>query len=171
MEQHIKTKSGKTNTLCGKLSIDFEVCNDCIAALREVTEYDVQEAYRKQKALTQGENKTKNGEGLHMGLCTDDYTHALNSQNACNVSGLIFSLNEIQQRINHTSYQHGYGTDWRNHHPIVKMFIHQISFLCGNGESIETKEYSACVEFCKYVTTNAVLPDEDYRKHNLKYWE
>lgn len=99
-------------------------------------------------------------------LLVSDFADALNSQDACNISGMLFSLSEIQGRINHTSYKHGYGTDWRNRHPIVRLYIHHISFLCGNGESIDSSEYHACSEFCRRVTSpiDPLPTDFDYRK-------
>ena len=54
---------------------------------------------------------------------------ALNSQNACNLSGVIFSFAQAMQIICDESHRLGEGTDWRNRHPISVLFSTQIAYL------------------------------------------
>jgi hypothetical protein len=58
-----------------------------------------------------------------------DFQAALNSQSACNLSGIVFAFAEIMQRICDEANEKGHGTDWKNNHPICRLFAEQISHL------------------------------------------
>lgn len=58
-----------------------------------------------------------------------DYEMALMSQSACNLSGLVFSFKEVMEKLNNESFDKGYGTDWKNNHPICRLYAEQIKFL------------------------------------------
>lgn len=55
-----------------------------------------------------------------------DYEEAINVQDACNLSGVIFEWAEIMQRICDESHKDGKGTDWKNNHPINVLFAHKV---------------------------------------------
>jgi hypothetical protein len=64
-----------------------------------------------------------------MSVRKEDYQTALNSQSACNLSGVVFSFAEIMQRICDEAHEKGEGTDWKNLHPICRLFAEQIAHL------------------------------------------
>lgn len=62
-------------------------------------------------------------------LTAHDYRNAVHSQDACNLSGIVFDFARIMQRICNESHALGKGTDWRNEHQIARLFAEQISHL------------------------------------------
>jgi len=58
------------------------------------------------------------------------YEMALLSQGACNLSGLAYSLAEAMELIWLEAREQGQGTDYVNSHPIVRLYMEQMSFLC-----------------------------------------
>ena len=58
------------------------------------------------------------------------YEMALLSQGACNLSGLAYSLAEAMELIWLEAREQGQGTDYVNCHPIVRLYMEQMSFLC-----------------------------------------
>jgi len=58
-----------------------------------------------------------------------DYTMALASQSACNLSGIVFEFAKAMERICAEARQNGHGTDWRNNHPIARLYAEQIAHL------------------------------------------
>ena len=64
------------------------------------------------------------------------YDMAVDSQTACNTSGLIKSLAKALDDI----WAEGGGTKAVNEHPVIRLFLEQIAFL--NGCAIEGGKYS-----------------------------
>lgn len=88
-----------------------------------------------------------------------DYTQAFNTkaqhwckealavQSACNLSGVVFSMNRMTQDLCEVSHVENKGTDWRNHHPIVVLFTDKLASLCGlRTDSV--RRYSWAYEWC-----------------------
>ena len=69
------------------------------------------------------------------------YEMALVSQSACNLSGLVHSLAYAMELIWEEARNEGQGTDYVNTHPIVRLYVEQMSFLC-------RAEYSASYRTC-----------------------
>ena len=67
---------------------------------------------------------------------------ALFVQSACNLSGVVFAFARIMQLICNESNRLHKGTDWKNQHPIVRLFAEQIQFLSA------PMEYSKAFDFC-----------------------
>jgi len=61
-----------------------------------------------------------------MPLTKHDYERALLSQSACNASGLIHTMSELVPRIREETN----STDGVNNHPILRLYIEQLSHLC-----------------------------------------
>jgi len=76
-----------------------------------------------------------------------DYASALTVQDACNLSGVVFSFSEILPRIMNEMRERGEGHDWRDRHPIVRLFSEQISHL-GKRTSY-TQAYEECLKKSK----------------------
>jgi hypothetical protein len=74
------------------------------------------------------------------------YEMALLSQGACNLSGLVHSLAEAIELIWHEANEQGKGTDYVNTHPIVRLYVEQMSFLCRADYSAS---YRTCLERSK----------------------
>ena len=58
-----------------------------------------------------------------------DYQSAVDSQGACNLSGIVHSFSEILPRIWEEANSIEEGTDWINRHPICVLFAEQIKHL------------------------------------------
>lgn len=95
-------------------------------------------------------------------LLIKDYEAALQMQYACNSSGIILALAEIMPRLNYTTFALGKGLKWRDEHPILRLIIHQLSSLCGNGESMEYEDYARCSRFAKLVASGRIPSVADY---------
>lgn len=76
-------------------------------------------------------------------LTKRDYEQALQSQNACNLSGIVRSLAEVTNRIWDEVRANGGGTDEVNQHPICRMYAEQIAFLSGASFSDSTSYIQA----------------------------
>ena len=74
------------------------------------------------------------------------YEMALLSQGACNLSGLAYSLAEPMELIWAEAGEQGKGKDYVNNHPIVRLYMEQMSFLCRADYSAS---YKTCLERSK----------------------
>lgn len=63
---------------------------------------------------------------------------AIDVQDACNLSGVTFSFAKVMQAICDDGRASPHkGTDWRNNHPVAKLFIWKMALLNGievNGD-------------------------------------
>lgn len=79
-----------------------------------------------------------------------DFADALAVQSACNLSGVVFSFARVMQRICNEAHAKGYGTEWKNRHPIVRMYTQQIAHLSCAGLLLDdeanpySKAYAEC---------------------------
>ena len=73
-------------------------------------------------------------------LTPNDYQSAIDSQSACNLSGIVFSFARVMQKICNEASTNGHGTDWKNKHPIAVMYAEQISHLTGVGDTYKTSD-------------------------------
>lgn len=89
---------------------------------------------------------------------------ALDCQDACNLSGVAFSFAEAMHAICAESERLGKGTEWKNQHCIVTLFLSKLGSLnrgyyecdymhasqaceaLARGEASETVEYSHMVQ-------------------------
>jgi hypothetical protein len=58
---------------------------------------------------------------------------ALDCQDACNLSGVVFSFAEAMHAICDAQQLIGESTKWKNTHPIVTLFLSKLSDLNGCG--------------------------------------
>ena len=58
---------------------------------------------------------------------------ALLSQTACNASGLVHELSTIVSRLWDQAHRENKGTDWVNRHPVVVLFVAQLTHLSRSG--------------------------------------
>ena len=54
---------------------------------------------------------------------------ALNVQNACNLSGVVHSLDKVVTDLWEEANRIGKGTDWVNTHPIVQAYVDKLASL------------------------------------------
>jgi hypothetical protein len=52
-------------------------------------------------------------------------------QDACNLSGVVFSFARSMERLCVLSREQNNGTDWRNKHIVAKLFADKIMHLAG----------------------------------------
>lgn len=97
-----------------------------------------------------------------------DYECAINSQGACNATGLINSLNDLREKIWANARQLNKGTEWVNCHPILQLYAYQLAHLCHGREPIEWEGYHKAYLFCKLVKYGKLTPDHDY---TLNDWD
>jgi len=57
------------------------------------------------------------------------FKDALTVQDASNLSGVVFSFAEAMKAICQEAQQNNLGTDWKNNHPVARLFAEQIYFL------------------------------------------
>ena len=74
------------------------------------------------------------------------YEMALLSQSACNLSGLVHSLAYAMELIWEEARNQGQGTDYVNTHPIVRLYVEQMGYLCRADYSAS---YRTCLERSK----------------------
>jgi hypothetical protein len=74
------------------------------------------------------------------------YEMALLSQGGCNLSGLAYSLAEAMELVWTEAREQEQGTDYVNNHPIVRLYMEQMSFLCRADYS---ESYKTCLEKSK----------------------
>lgn len=55
----------------------------------------------------------------------------LDVQNACNLSGVAHSFSEIMTFLTNEMIENGHGGDWKNGHPIAKLWIDKMASLAG----------------------------------------
>jgi hypothetical protein len=72
----------------------------------------------------------------------DDYQFAIYSQTACNLSGVVFGFARVMKRICYQARAEGCGTEWRNTHPICRLYAEQIYHLTRNADW--QKAYDEC---------------------------
>jgi hypothetical protein len=68
------------------------------------------------------------------------YEDAIAVQTACNLSGVVHSFSRAMTAICEEATAKGHGTEWKNNHPICRLFAEQIKFLAG------------CTDYCKAFT-------------------
>lgn len=57
------------------------------------------------------------------------YEEALLAQSACNLSGVVYSYAKAMDAVCEEARALGKGTDWRNNHPICRLYAEQIMHL------------------------------------------
>lgn len=73
------------------------------------------------------------------------YQTALNVQDACNMSGVLFSFAECMKTINEEMRKQGEGEDYRRQHPVVIMFLSKLNSMAESFDSFSSA-YDACKE-------------------------
>ena len=91
------------------------------------------------------ENEPKESKGL----TPKDYQMALDSQTACNLSGLIHSWSKVFPRIWEDVRAHGEGTLSANGHPICRLLLEQAYYLGTSGSAREKRSYSDASKICQ----------------------
>ncbi len=56
---------------------------------------------------------------------------ALDVQDACNLSGVVFSFAEAMNAVCEEQQRIGQGTKWKNEHPVVYLFVSKLADLNG----------------------------------------
>lgn len=79
-------------------------------------------------------------------LTIRDYEDAL-AQNACNLSGLVKSLARVTDKIWEEARSKNKGTDYVNHHPIVRLYLEQLNFLNENNDQDDS--WSTSMSYCE----------------------
>lgn len=57
---------------------------------------------------------------------------AWQAQNACNLSGVVFSFNKAMIQLCEITRHLNHGTQWRNEHMICKLYASKIAQLAGD---------------------------------------
>ncbi len=65
---------------------------------------------------------------------------AVDVQDACNLSGVVFSFAEAMHAICEEQHRLGKGTEWKNTHPIVALFLSKLNDL---NRGLSNSDYTA----------------------------
>jgi hypothetical protein len=91
-----------------------------------------------------------------------DFQNAIDVQDACNLSGVVFSFAVVMQKICNQAVAEGKGTDWKNQHPIAIMFAEKIQSLASNDCYLAGNEaWKICknISFCDTLkSTDSISP-------------
>jgi len=63
-------------------------------------------------------------------LTQHDWDDAWHVQNACNLSGVVYSLADKIRKTREEAARRGLGWEWANRHPIVMLFVDKINSMC-----------------------------------------
>jgi hypothetical protein len=66
------------------------------------------------------------------------YQNALNSQNACNLSGIVKTLAQDLDIIWNEARAQNAGTDYVNTHPVVRLYVEQLVSLNKSGVLLDS---------------------------------
>jgi hypothetical protein len=77
------------------------------------------------------------------------YQMALDVQDACNLSGVVYSFKMAMEAICEESHQLSKGTEWKNKHPICVLFSTQIGYLTGTCGYADHQVYMVAVKECE----------------------
>lgn len=84
------------------------------------------------------------------------YDDALVVQSACNLSGIVFSFAKHMDTLCDEAQRLGQGTEWRNTHPIVKLFVAQLLHL-SFGDAVDSPQYFTAHDECCKNASKATL--------------
>ncbi len=84
-----------------------------------------------------------------------DYQDALHVQTACNLSGVVHSFNRVMKKICNQSNKEQRGTEWKNSHPICRLYAEQIMHL--TAETEYSAAYAICVDEAKKLLRETCL--------------
>jgi hypothetical protein len=74
---------------------------------------------------------------------------AIAVQDACNLSGVARSFLTAVQAVNEEAHRLGEGTEWRNNHPIIRLFVDKLASLCGMQGDMAFNNYGPAYEECR----------------------
>jgi len=85
------------------------------------------------------------------------YLSALQVQNACNATGIIqsFARDVLKIREDMAAREESQATEFVNKHPVIVLYVHQLSFLMGQpgvSDEVYHPAYTICEERSKDLT-------------------
>lgn len=83
------------------------------------------------------------------------YDRALMSQSACNFSGLVHGLARDMDTLWQEARARGEGSDYIAKHPVVRLYLEQLTYLAGIGIFADdsnpwARAHAACREKCNH---------------------
>ena len=69
------------------------------------------------------------------------YQDALDVQDACNLSGVVFAFAKVMQDICDEAIREGYDTEWKNTHPLVLLWVDKMVDLSRHSFTALSKAY------------------------------
>lgn len=70
---------------------------------------------------------------------------ALDCQDACNLSGVVFAFAEAMKAICEQDHAENHGTRWKNAHPVAVLFASKIASLT-RCDDVFSKAYDECIK-------------------------
>jgi hypothetical protein len=80
---------------------------------------------------------------------------ALDVQNASNLSGVCYTLAQAMEAVCDEAYKHAHGTEWKNSHPIVTLFLLKMAELNGCGSTLDPS-YGPAEDACRAILLQEV---------------
>ena len=71
----------------------------------------------------------------------------LDVQSACNASGVVFGLSKAMDAICDESNRRGKGTDWKNKHPILYLYVNKLADMTGQND-LDIDAYGKAHDLC-----------------------
>lgn len=71
---------------------------------------------------------------------------ALTVQDACNLSGVVHEFSLVMSQLSILADAQGFGTDWKNTHPVAVLYSSKIASLTHSEHPLE---FSRAYDFCK----------------------
>lgn len=73
------------------------------------------------------------------------YQAAINIQDACNLSGVVYQFAAVLERLWEVASKNGKGTDWVNNHPICVLHSSKIASLTRSEcSAVFSQAYAIC---------------------------
>jgi len=71
---------------------------------------------------------------------------ALDVQDACNLSGVLFSFADAMHAICEKQNELGEGTEWKNRHAIVTLYLAKLADLNGGYMNVGPEKYQRAAD-------------------------
>lgn len=78
---------------------------------------------------------------------------ALHVQDACNLSGIVFSFAKLMEDLCEASDFLNKGTDWKNKHPLCVLFLDKCAGLASNSIG-DTESFHEAYDWCQEKVTD-----------------
>ncbi len=102
-------------------------------------------------------------------LRRNDWAGAVMVLDASNLSGVVYELKNVMDKICSEAFENHKGIGWKNHHPIALMYAEKINQLTSNGLLDNWSDAYRYVQHMVEVAPLAEMP-EGYEEYEAEPW-